>query len=98
MRLGVTSRPIPKLSLLADWRYEDKDDQTPIAYYNFVSAAASYTNRRLPSRKDGGKLQASWQFSSAYRATVGADYEAIDRGMFASSQCHRGHECLAAKN
>ncbi len=97
MRLGVTSRPIPKLSLLADWRYEDKDDQTPIAYYNFVSAAASYTNRRLPSRKDGGKLQASWQFSSAYRATVGADYEAIDRGMFASSSAIEGMSALRQK-
>lgn len=72
-RLGVTSRPIPKLSLLADWRYENKDDKTPIG---------SYANRNLSDQKNQGKVQASWQFNDAYRGTLGADYEAIDRDVF----------------
>lgn len=97
MRLGLTSRPMPKLSLLADWRYEDKDDQTPIAYYNFANSSTSYTNRRLPSRKDGGKLQASWQFAGGYRGTVGVDYESIDRGTYTPSNAIEGISALRQK-
>lgn len=84
-RLGVTSRPIPKLSLLADWRYENRDDKTPIALYNFVDASTSTTNRNLSNRKNLGKVQASWQFNDEYRGTLGADYESIDRGVFTAT-------------
>ena len=34
LQLGITSRPIPKLTLLANVRYEDKKDSTPEALYN----------------------------------------------------------------
>ena len=102
-KLGITSRPIPKLSLLADLRYEDKDDQTPIALYNtvggppFVAPAVTYTNRSLSSRKTNGKLQASWQFTSDYRGTLGADYEALDRADFTASSAVSGISALRQK-
>lgn len=79
-KVGLTSRPMPKLSLLADLRYENKDDRTPLANYNSVG-----TNRQLSSEKTQGKLQANWQFNSDYRGTLGADYEFIDRGVFTAS-------------
>ena len=99
-KLGITSRPIPKLSLIADLRYEDKDDQTPIALYNtvggppFAAPAITYTNRSLSSRKTNGKLQASWQFTSDYRGTLGADFEAIERGAFTASSALSGISAL----
>lgn len=93
-RLGVTSRPIPKLSLLADWRYENKDDQTPVAAYNFANATTSYTNRNLSSRKNQGKMQASWQFDGDYRGTLGADYESISRGVFTATSSVNGISAL----
>lgn len=80
-QFGVTSRPIPKLSLLANVKYLDKDDKTPIAAYNIVGITP-YTNQNLSNRKTNGKLQASWQFNSDYRGTLGADYELIDRGVY----------------
>lgn len=83
-KLSLNSRPIPQLTLLADVRYENKDDQTPIAAYN-TDSTKTYTNRDLPNLKEHAKLQASWQFSKDYRGTVGTDYEAIDRGTFTSS-------------
>ncbi|WPC66819.1 MtrB/PioB family decaheme-associated outer membrane protein [Rhodoferax ferrireducens] len=92
-KIGITSRPIPKLSLLADLRYEDKDDQTPLANYNVAGAGAtavSATNRDLSSKKIKGKLQASWQFTSDYRGTLGADYESIDRGAFTATSAVSG--------
>lgn len=96
-RLGVTSRPIPKLSLLADWRYENKDDQTPIASYNFVNATTSFTNRNLSDQKNNGKVQASWQFNEEYRGTLGVDYESIDRDLFTATSAVAGISALRQK-
>ena len=92
-KFGVTSRPMPKLSLLADWRYENRDDKTPIAAYNSVGTS-TWTNRALPYKKMHGKLQAGWQFSSNYRGSVGADYESIDRGVFTASSAVFGTSAL----
>ncbi len=92
-QLGLHSRPIAKLALLAEFRYEDKDDQTPIAPYTLAGTAVS-TNRALPNRKVRGKLQAGYQFSSDYRGTLGADYESIDRGAFTASSSVGGVSAL----
>lgn len=94
VRLGVNSHPLPKLSLLADLRYDDKDDQTPVAYYNYIDGVSRYTNRTMPDRKTRAKLQGSWQFSSGYRGTVGADYESIDRGVFTATSAAAGISAL----
>ncbi len=94
--LGVTSRPMPKLSLLAQMRYEDKDDETPIAAYNIVGTS-TYTNRSLSTTRIRGKLQASYQFTRDYRGTVGADYESIDRDVFTASSHVGGISALRQK-
>ncbi len=103
-KIGLTSRPIAKLSLLADVRYEDKNDQTPIASYNLEGAVPplpavpfTYTNRDLSSKKSNGKLQANWQFNSDYRGTLGADYEAIDRGLYTATSAVSGINALRQK-
>ena len=103
-KLGLNSRPVPKLTLQADLRYEDRDDQTPIALYNTVGQsppdvlpAFRYTNQALPNRKAGARLQANWQFTSDYRGTLGADYESIDRGVFTSSSAVYGLTALRQK-
>ena len=98
-QFGITSRPMPKLSLLANVRYLDKDDQTPIAYYNLDSVGGSlaYTNRNLSNRKTGAKMQANWQFNSDYRGTLGFDYEAIDRGEVTPTSAIYGISALRQK-
>ncbi|OIQ72199.1 hypothetical protein GALL_461780 [mine drainage metagenome] len=88
-KFGLTSRPLPKLTLLADLRYENKDDQTPLYNYNLVG-----TNRQLPNRKVQGKVQASWQFNSDYRGTLGVDLESIDRGTFTATGTAAGVSAL----
>lgn len=77
--LGVTSRPMDKLTLQADVRYQNKDDQTPLAYYDLAGTMAS-TNQNLSNRKTDTKVQANWQFSSDYRGSLSANSENIDRG------------------
>jgi len=95
-KLGLSSRPLPQLSLLADWRYENRDDQTPIAMYN-TEGTATYTNHSVPNRKTHGKLQASWAFNSDYRGTLGADRESIDRGVFTATSAVSGISALRQK-
>lgn len=95
-KLSLSSRPVRQLSLLADLRYEKRDDQTPIALYN-TEGTATFTNRDLPNRKINSKLQASWQFNSDYRGTLGADRESIDRGVFTASSAISGISALRQK-
>ncbi len=93
VQLGVTSRPMPKLSLLADVRYLNKDDQTPILAYNLVGVTP-YTNQQLSNQKTSTKLQANWQFSPDYRGSLGLDYALIDRGVFTPTSAVAGITAL----
>ncbi len=95
-KLSLSSRPVPRLSLLADLRYENRDDQTPIAMYN-TEGTATYTNHSVPNRKTNSKLQASWAFDSDYRGTLGADRESIDRGAFTATSAISGISALRQK-
>jgi len=91
LQFGLTARPIPKLSLLANVRYEDKNDKTPDALYNVEGQAvvpatvpASFVNRfwenyHISSTKVVGKLEASYQLPASMRGTVGLDYSSNER-------------------
>lgn len=82
-QFGVTARPMPKLSLLANVRYEDKEDKTPIASYVVTGAnnlgITTFTNNPHSSKKLNGKLEASYLLPENYRATLGVDYQSVNR-------------------
>jgi MtrB/PioB family decaheme-associated outer membrane protein len=100
--LGVTSRPMPKLSLLADLRYEDKNDQTPIAPYNVQGPVTTppdpltltYTNMHLPLTTTRARGEAAYQFTSEYRGTLDVTYESINRGVFTATSAVSGVSAL----
>jgi len=92
--LGITTRPIPKLTLLADARYEDKNDKTPIAYYNVEGTSFKFTNRDMPNTKVRGKLGAIYQFTPDVQGTLTGLYEHIDRGTFAPTSAALGVTAL----
>jgi MtrB/PioB family decaheme-associated outer membrane protein len=95
--IGITSRPTPKLSLLADVRYEDKNDVTPIALYNVQGSAPNtltYTNMRLPLTTTRARLEAGYQFASDTRGTLDLGYESINRGVFTSTSAVEGVSAL----
>lgn len=79
-QVGLTARPMPKLSLLANVRYEDKKDKTPIDLYN-IEGTNTFTNGRNSHQRLTAKLEGSYQLPYSFRATVGADYESMDRGL-----------------
>ncbi len=83
-QFGLTARPLSKLSVLANLRYEDKDDKTPLAPYNAAYSplitAPTYTNAyNSSSDKLNGKLEANYQLPDHYRATVSIDYASVQR-------------------
>ena len=82
-QLGLTARPIAKLSVIANVRYEDRKDKTPIEYYNIegTNPNAAWTNDHFPHKKLNGKLEGIYQLTPKLRGTLGIDYESIDRGL-----------------
>jgi MtrB/PioB family decaheme-associated outer membrane protein len=92
-QVGVTSRPMPRLSLSGSLKYQQRDDDTPVALYN-VEGAATYTNRQLPRTDKVAKGQASYEITSEWRGTVGVDYHAIDRGTFTPTSAVAGITAL----
>ncbi|MCX7169860.1 MAG: MtrB/PioB family decaheme-associated outer membrane protein, partial [Proteobacteria bacterium] len=82
-QFGLTARPIAKLSLLTNLRYEEKNDETPLALYNLTGLASNpanfYTNTQFSSKKLNGKAEASYQLPENFRATVGVDFQSIKR-------------------
>jgi MtrB/PioB family decaheme-associated outer membrane protein len=78
VQFGITSKPIPKLSVAANVRYEDKDDKTPKNLYNIENTTTWY-NGLTSGSKLSGKLEASYQLPVNFRATLGADYNKIKR-------------------
>ncbi|WP_325329155.1 MtrB/PioB family decaheme-associated outer membrane protein [Sulfuricella sp.] len=101
VQLGLTARPMAKLSLLANVRYEDKKDKTPIAYYNVegvtTTPANFFTNGLTSSKRLAGKLEASYQLPDNYRATLGVNYDMLDRGTPDSTDKVAGLSALRAK-
>ena len=69
--LGLSSRPLPKLSLAADWRLEERDDKTPLARYN-VEGGTAYTNRNYSQTRVRGKASATYQLPQQLLGTLGA--------------------------
>jgi len=105
-QLGITSRPMPKLSLVADLRYEDRDDETPIQTYNYVGTGTYtnpnandifYTNRNYSWTRLRGKVEAAYQFTRDYRGLLGVGYDSFDRGTFTPTAWVTGVSALRAK-
>lgn len=78
VQAGITSRPLPKLTLLADLRYEDRDDKTPILRYNTLAGPTSTFNGDNEPRSiqtTTGKAEASYALPNSFRLTGGIGYE-----------------------
>jgi MtrB/PioB family decaheme-associated outer membrane protein len=103
--IGITSRPMPKLSLAADLRYSDSDDKTPLALYTVQGPVTTppdpltlySTNMQMPLRTTRARVEAAYQFTPEYRGTFDVAYEAIDRGVFTSTSSVSGVSALRQK-
>ena len=76
-QFGVTARPMPKLSLLANVRYDDRDDRTPVEDYFTVTTTSTATGENEPRdiRTVFGRIEASYYLPAGFRVTAGFDDE-----------------------
>lgn len=98
-QVGISSRPIPKLTLLANYKYEKKEDNTPVAAYNVEGnpATTSFTNSPANKKKTDLKLEGSYLLPGDYRATVGFDWNEADHGVFTPTSSVAGLSGLKQK-
>ena len=86
-QVGLTSRVSADLSVLANARYDSKDDRTPVApyytagsnTYNNTPNAKTYYNTPSSSSKFTSKLEASYRLPENVSAIVGLDYQSVLR-------------------
>jgi MtrB/PioB family decaheme-associated outer membrane protein len=84
-QFGITSRPTRKVTLLADFRFEDRKDKTPVLnYFTGVTGTSTLDGRNEPRsiRTTNGKAEASYQLPMGFRVTGGADVEVKERNTF----------------
>ncbi len=84
LQMGIVARPMPKLSLRANLRYEDRDDNTPLALYTTVIGTSTLDGFNEPRsiRTLAGKLEASYALPMSLRLTGGVDYDEKKRNTF----------------
>src|SRR5512133_267807 len=95
-QVGVTARPVPKLSLTGNLRYEHRSDSTPVYPYN-IEGTSTYTNRQLPLTTERAKAQAAYQFTPEYRGLLAIEQNNIDRGDFTATSAVAGITALRMK-
>lgn len=88
----LTLRPAERLDLTASLRFEDRDDQTPIAQYlsgaaatgpNTTGTSAGVTGKNLPRslKQLKGAVEAGYQIDSNYRLVASLEEEQIARNV-----------------
>lgn len=81
VQVGVTSRPIQKLSLVAEARYQDVDDKTPLNGFVGSNTTGAITVHNTPHSitTTSGKLEGTYQLPYLLSLTGGVDYREQDR-------------------
>lgn len=76
VQLGLSSRPLPKLSLNANLRYHDIDDKTPV--YQFINSNLGF-NTPHSFKKLSGKVEGTYRLPLNFAVTAGVDHFTQDR-------------------
>ena len=78
--LGLSSRPMPNLSVVANLRYHDVQDDTPeTRIVQTGSPGTTASNTPMSYTTTTGKLEGTYSLSDGYSVTAGLDYMNQDR-------------------
>lgn len=78
VQAGITARPLPKLTLRGNLRYDDRNDKTPVLRYNTLATGTSTfdgSNEPRSIRTTSGKFEASYALPMDFRFTGGLEYD-----------------------
>jgi MtrB/PioB family decaheme-associated outer membrane protein len=74
---AVTSRLTKDLKVLASWRYEDRQDKTPVRIFGTSTSAGvttNYYNNPESHTANWGKVEANYRLGAGFNLTGGFDY------------------------
>lgn len=98
VQAALTSRPLSKLTLLANFRYEDRDDKTPVFLYNPNAFNIDLNGNRWSGFNTPrsfttftNKLEANYALPMNLRLIGGVDYEHWERTGAPQTTGHRNN-------
>jgi hypothetical protein len=77
--VGLTSRPLPRLSINGNVRWEDKSNETNLGNYVVSPDGTLFTNWPASSNVGSAKLEAGYQLADVGRFTLGGDLARVNR-------------------
>ena len=96
-QIRVVGTPIDNLTVVAEYRYSDNQDNTPIANYNVV-LNTQFTNQTVSRTVNYGKLEGTYRFPWAIQGALGIDYTSLDRGTYTPTASYAGVSALRESN
>jgi MtrB/PioB family decaheme-associated outer membrane protein len=81
LEAGLTAKPMPKLSVLANLRYRDFKDKTPVQGLVFAGVTPTVFNTPFSYTNKTGKLEATYRLPESYSAVGGIEYKGQDRSV-----------------
>ena len=93
---GLSARPLSKLTVLGNFRFEDRNDKTPVFLYNPMAAQIDLNGNRWIGLNNPrsfttltAKLEASYALPLGFRIINGVDYDHRDRSGIPANTGHR---------
>src|SRR5262245_55380416 len=82
-QFGVTARPMPKLTVVGDVRYEDRDDKTPVRDYftNTQTSTSNGDNEPRSIKTTTAKAEANYALPEGFRIIGGVAWEEKKRSI-----------------
>lgn len=100
-QLKLSSRPITKLRLNAELRYDERDNQTPIATYGYVildgTTGSGTTNNPYSYKNNRFNLDANYRFNAISSLRGGYKYNGMERSEFDAGREDTDENTLFAK-
>lgn len=83
-QVGLSARPFQKLSIVADWRHENRDDQTTRRQYFAAAGTGTFNgfNETRDYEVTTGKLEARYMLPAGFKFTGGIDYDEKTRDVY----------------
>jgi len=79
VEVGLSSRPLPKLSLVANLRYHDVNDKTPVTQIIDTGSGAPVYTTPHSFTKSSGKLEANYRLPQQFNLIGGVEINNQDR-------------------
>lgn len=83
-QVGFSMRPLQKLTVVADWRHEEREDRTPRRGYFERAGTGTFNgfNETRDFEVNTGKLEARYMLPAGFKLTGGVDYDEKKRDVF----------------